>query len=335
MAERVQGSPGSAPLRGPLPARAPLGAGPAAGTNPLHPALPLPEAAPKARANLRAATAAAPDLDALAVPEPPAADAGATWGAAARVFGAAARTIDAAQPLVDTAVGTGDVAMNASEFSAARAAIAKFMGRLPDTPGGQAAAAAGEAGTFAWAGKLARPLGMAGVASGAIQALQAFRAEGGPDLMGVAEGMGNATSALADAIGRDFTLSGSYGSALTGLGKVCSVGAVLGGALCVYRNAKVLLAGEDGGEKLDGKTRFARAAEMIAGATQAVAGVMMFIPGLQPLGGALFAAAGGLTLASMAADNWEGISGKLASFGEGAKRFLTGMDRQIQAPAPA
>lgn len=330
MAERLQGAPGSAPLVPTLLPRAPLGGKPV--VVPGSPTAPLaPEAGPKARANLKAATAANPDLEALSVPEPPTG----AWGSAARIFGAAARAVDAAQPVVDTAVGTGDVMLNAPELSRAQQAIASFMGKVPEIPGGKAAAAAGEAGQFSWAGKLGRPLGIAGVASGTIQALQAFRAEGGPDLMGVAEGMGNATSALADALGRDFTLSGNFGSALTGLGKVCSVGAVLGGALCVFRNAKALLSGEDGGEKLTNKDRFARAAEMLSGATQAVAGVMMFIPGLQPLGGALFAAAGGLALISMAADNWEGITERAGKLGEGAKRMLAGLDRQLQAPATA
>lgn len=346
MAERVQGKAGGTAPMG-LKPRAALGAS-AAPELPAPVLPPPPPLAPKARNAVAKAAAVKPNLEALEVPEPPSLaegpgakgpELGDQAGQLARLFGGLARGADALQSANDALVGAGDVAMNAGEMKsmmqAGQQAITRFMGRLPEVKGGEAAAKAGESGLFAWAGKAARPLGMMGMASGLVQATQAFRAEGGPDLMGVAEGLGNATSALADAIGKDFTLSGSYGSALTGLGKVCSVGAVLGGALCVFRNAKALLKGtDDEGKKLEGASKVARVTEMLAGAAQAVAGVMMFVPGLQPLAAATFAIGGALTLTSMAADHWETITAKASEWTEGAQRHLAGFQRQLQT-APA
>lgn len=186
--------------------------------------------------------------------------------------------------------------------------------RLLDLPGSAPFSAALELASFPLPTALSRPLCLAGVLAGIHQAFTAAtQGEGGPDLWGVAEGLGNAAYCLADALGLDSTVGGDYGAPLTGVGQLGALGALLSGAIASVRQAQLLLKGEDEeGQALQGAAKTAAVMALLASAAQALGGALMCFPEAQELASGVIMLAGALGLGNLALEAWPQQAEKLS-----------------------
>lgn len=172
--------------------------------------------------------------------------------------------------------------------------------------------AAAELPAFPMPGPLVRPLGILGVSAGVHAAWGAFQEEGGPDLWGVAEGLGNAAYCLADALGLEWTQGGGLGSPLGALGKVGALGALLAGVIGSVRGAQALLKGEDEeGERLVGRAKTQAILGLLSSAAQALGGAMMLLPATQVAGAVAIALGGALSLGAIGLAAWPELQAKL------------------------